>query len=1406
MDYNYSEIICTAIDEIVTAKLQGLEYDVTKQCTIVDDSQSHKGKYVVSDGTSKYEAYSTDVSFKKGNSVLVTIPNGNYDLQKTIVCRISADDTTPFNYTSPMDTMIKITNNIFDDAKVVYGENIGLLANDTNQSTAAGPIYSLTESAGFAGFTRLGITANFKSLLNGLDVTSGTYGLKLLIYTENSISPGVKDNAVYELSFNSSDMIGNPYQFDSYFYQEKVFDISSINNIKQIDVYFYQNGQFYDGNNNYIEWQYVDSLLGATKLQNNLFVDDVKIYLGYDMGAFSGETLLLYTNDALTYHYTNDPLYKAVALRWIHKLDDNTYQLLGLSDLKDEFEVHWFRYKKGHETIDKYAGNDWEELPAVDDNEFKCEFVPDIAARSEQIKVIGLQKTITGTNDKGESVITETPYYSNLMIFENEENVPDKITYDAATALSIVCEDGSEGNYFLYNQNGKIENEGNGQGNKRYWKAMFQGAEIDSNLGLGESDFIKWYFPVENTMLTFSNDYFTENEGEKAEDIKSYYGVDYYEITRGTTNVTISGKPELTSVKQAYSIGNQWNQKNANNTIRCVVRIKGVEYEAIEELRFGKAGTNGTNTTFLIEFVNNANALVIGKNNTVTVRARLYDSNGSNIGFHQSQADTVQWSWHKQTSDKNYMSFPSGATGDILTLTCNIDTLPNDNYYILKATYGMLEAYLPIPLKTNNTSHMEGAREVIYDHQGTPSYYSDAYVLYSYTDGAYEEDNTVAWVIKYDEEVDAISKGYIPDLQEIKSRKGYKGLVASPFYANGYNDKVCVSGIGTHCQWSQPILIMQSRYDFAMLNNWDGTLTLDEKNGTILSTMLGAGRKNTDNSFSGVLIGDIQGGTKLNGTDTQTGVYGLHSGAISYALKEDGTATFGKPGHGQIKIDGNQSTIQSSSYDEGSHGMKIDLDNGIIDMLSQDNSRVTLSQNTPYLTVSSNTTHKDDNGNNYFQPIINMGTQNYYIQSDKYTPYSETGTRLDLQQGYLEVKDPYVRLNLGRKQNRHIKENGEIGKETAYFQISVPPLVNGNPGTAANDLSYTNKLLSITPEEYYLQSINYNGLSFESVTINNISYNLYNNGLVAVTPDGSIIQTRSSASSTNWTVKNFPNTTETIEQFNDKGKPIGTKTVVISGDTHKATYMNNLIPYYKTSTGTGMHLDLASGVINGYNLMLKGTNASSTDANPKTIIIDSSSSTTPLKIGKDFSVAWDGTLNCNKLNSLNNDGNDNKAISISNNFYVTQGGGAGGSGVKFSGGFSGGFYGTARGTGIFSSLTVGDEDGGTTTLNGTTTINDNLTLPSEITVGTETYSKNSITFVYDMNITKTNNYTYKFELVKKNIQVLSTDKYTDYPSSTKTLSIGHTHSVTKNASQKVAALHSHGAYEYVTGVGGVNAS
>ena len=308
MSIDYGEIFCNAVDEIITSKLQGLQYDITKLCTIIDDTYSNQGKYIVSDGAARYEAFSTDINLRKGNNVLVLIPNGDYSMQKNITGRVVASDTTPFNYTSPMDTMIKITNNVFNNSIGVQKENIGLLANDKGRSTTIGPIYSITETGDFAGFTRLGITANFRSWLNGLDVIEGIYGLKVLIYTEVLDTPGSTTNAVYELTFSSADMIGNPYQFESYFYQEKVFDISNINNIKQIDVYFYQNGQFKDGSGQSIPWQEDNQNnigLEPSKKSNNLFVNDVQIFLGYEAGAFTDETLMLYTPDSLSYHYTN---------------------------------------------------------------------------------------------------------------------------------------------------------------------------------------------------------------------------------------------------------------------------------------------------------------------------------------------------------------------------------------------------------------------------------------------------------------------------------------------------------------------------------------------------------------------------------------------------------------------------------------------------------------------------------------------------------------------------------------------------------------------------------------------------------------------------------------------------------------------------------------------------------------------------------------------------------------------------------------------------------------------------------------------------------------------------------------------------------------------------------------------
>jgi hypothetical protein len=92
-------------------------------------------------------------------------------------------------------------------------------------------------------------------------------------------------------------------------------------------------------------------------------------------------------------------------------------------------------------------------------------------------------------------------------------------------------------------------------------------------------------------------------------------------------------------------------------------------------LRFGKSGTNGTNTTFLIEIADNENALIINDNfvdkNTITIKAKLYDSNGSNVGFTPEQANTIEWSWMHSNYKQDYILLPNKLFGDSIVLTCN---------------------------------------------------------------------------------------------------------------------------------------------------------------------------------------------------------------------------------------------------------------------------------------------------------------------------------------------------------------------------------------------------------------------------------------------------------------------------------------------------------------------------------------------------------------------------------------------------------------------------------------------------------------------------------------------------------------------------------------------------------------
>jgi hypothetical protein len=102
---NYGETFCDAIDIIVSEKLKELKFDVTKVCTIVNNIYKDLGRYTVQEENIKYEAYSANKDYAIGDVVLVTIPNGDYNMQKMIISKAADDNDlmTSVGYVSPLE-------------------------------------------------------------------------------------------------------------------------------------------------------------------------------------------------------------------------------------------------------------------------------------------------------------------------------------------------------------------------------------------------------------------------------------------------------------------------------------------------------------------------------------------------------------------------------------------------------------------------------------------------------------------------------------------------------------------------------------------------------------------------------------------------------------------------------------------------------------------------------------------------------------------------------------------------------------------------------------------------------------------------------------------------------------------------------------------------------------------------------------------------------------------------------------------------------------------------------------------------------------------------------------------------------------------------------------------------------
>ena len=107
MSKDYAEILLQAVDTLYNKRVESIKFDTTDSATIIERVDADKGKYVVSTGTTKYVAYSVNTDYRVGDNVYVTIPNGDYEQQKIIIGKKVTNNSQPFVYTAPFDTIVK---------------------------------------------------------------------------------------------------------------------------------------------------------------------------------------------------------------------------------------------------------------------------------------------------------------------------------------------------------------------------------------------------------------------------------------------------------------------------------------------------------------------------------------------------------------------------------------------------------------------------------------------------------------------------------------------------------------------------------------------------------------------------------------------------------------------------------------------------------------------------------------------------------------------------------------------------------------------------------------------------------------------------------------------------------------------------------------------------------------------------------------------------------------------------------------------------------------------------------------------------------------------------------------------------------------------------------------------------
>lgn len=468
-----------------------------------------------------------------------------------------------------------------------------------------------------------------------------------------------------------------------------------------------------------------------------------------------------------------------------------------------------------------------------------------------------------------------------------------------------------------------------------------------------------------------------------------------------------------------YTIENQYSIEKNNNEVQLKVVFKGQTFWDKVNLNLIKEGENGTNgTQYVCKILPNTSKNIIAPiidngilNYTAAAagkwfKVQLWKSGnkifeGTDSGLSTEKARvTVQWSvlknkynarWSDASSisyrnnqfsyegyfepDKNGRDSPANiikctitynekkyyATIPIVTIKHSEDYLIENNfdkgfYNVLYTTEGINPTYRNLPFELNikekatliDISQLKKEKSVRYEWRVCGQVYDITKKMW--VNLIYLQENSLDKLLKN-------QKSFIP-IENYDGECTTIGVECN-IILNSTNKSIGKIHI--------PIYYYLNKYANSALNDWDGNkIDINEEGSYILTPQVGAGKKEKDNTFTGMLMGLVKDSAK---EISKTGLLGYNQGEQTLFLDaETGGAIFGKNNKGQILIDpkSQKSLLYSHNYWKASNydkkGFPINTDDTDMNNISGEGLLIDLS--TPSIKYGDGTKFQvDQNGN-----------------------------------------------------------------------------------------------------------------------------------------------------------------------------------------------------------------------------------------------------------------------------------------------------------------------------------------------------------------------------------------------------------------------------------------------------------